>query len=339
MVGLTQVVPETSGGAAVLNAQVQQAFDEAHRQGGVVILNHPCAEGSENIYLSRSFDAIEVWNTFWNSLPKGIRDTTEQNVDDKLRNDGLAALGEDCTVEMREAVRQHGGGGNWQALKYWEAHLNRGHKKAITGGGDRHMLVFPGMPTTYIHGTDKSRDQLLEGIKKARTWVGAYGGPVVEFTADADGDGVFEKLIGDSVPLNRAVKFKVRVTNCVDGRVDIIKNGRIHTQFALLTNDDTYEWTDTATNRSWVRVDVFEKVDFSRPQGNAFQLLAMTGTLFGANGYQALTTLATPLGFQVSVGTRIPTIKLPREYEKILNFDRLNWGWSRGAITSPIWME
>ncbi len=341
MVGLQRQVPEINGGlgAATKNAQVQAAWDDAHRQGGVVILNHPCQEGSESIWLSRSFDAIEVWNTFWNSLPKGIRDTNETNLDDKLRNEGLAQLGEDCTPELREAIRQHGGGGNWQALKLWEAHLNRGHKKAITGGGDRHMLVLPGMPTTHIYAVDKTRDQLIDGIKKCRTWVGAFQGPDVEFTADADGDGVFEKIIGDSAPLNVPVKFRCRVKNTAGGRIDVIKNGQTHLQFGIISADDTVEWTDTATARTWVRVDILEKIDWSKPQSNGFQLLATTGTLFGQNGYQALMTLAAPLGFQVSVGTRIPTVRLPREYEKVLNFDRMNWNWARGAITSPIWIE
>jgi hypothetical protein len=29
----------------------------------------------------------------------------------------------------------------------------------------------------------------------------------------------------------------------------------------------------------------------------------------------------------------------PHECCVILNFDRLNWGYGRGAITSPIWAE
>ena len=54
---------------------------------------------------------------------------------------------------------------------------------------------------------------------------------------------------------------------------------------------------------------------------------------------QGLATVALPYGFQVSIGTRYPTIRLPHEIDKILNFDRMNWGYSRRAITSPIWAE
>jgi hypothetical protein len=296
-------------------------------------------EGNESIWLSRDFDAIEVWNSYWGlALPRGYKDTTEADVDDKLRSVGIAALGEDCTPELREAVRVRGGGANHQSLKLWEAHLNRGRKKAIVGGGDRHMLVFPGLPTTRILSPTKSQADLVQGIRQARTWVGSHGGPEVEFTADADGDGVFEKVIGDSVPLNRQVRYRVRVKNALGGRVDIIRNAQVFQQFAVLTPDDTYDFVDTATARTWMRVDAFERVDLNFQHTN-FQLLAMTGTIFGQNGYQALQTLALPAGFQVAIGTRLPTIRLPHEIDTLLNFDRLNWGYARGAITSPIWAE
>ncbi|MBX3469364.1 MAG: CehA/McbA family metallohydrolase [Planctomycetes bacterium] len=341
MVGLTRVVPEIdrSRGASTINSQMQAAFDEVHRQGGIAILNHPCQRGSESIYLSRSFDAVEVWNSYWGlALPRGFFDTDDQHIDDKLRSEGLAQLGEDCTPELREAVRHRGGGGNYQALKLWEAHLNRGRKKAAVGGGDRHMLVFPGLPTTRVFAPTQARGDLLQGIREARTWVGSWGGPEVEFTADADGDGVFEAIIGDSVPLNRQVRYRVRVQNAQGGRVDVIRNGQTHLQFALLSNDDTFEWTDTAAARTWTRLDVFERVDMSF-QSTGWGLLALSGQVFGQTGVQALATLGLPAGFQVTIGTRLPTIRLPHEVDTMLNFDRLNWGYARGAITSPIWAE
>lgn len=341
MVGLTRQVPEidSSRGPSTINSQVQAAFDEAHRQGGVVILNHPCQKGKENIYLSRDFDAVEVWNSYWAlALPNGYVDTNDQNIDDKLRSEGLLQLGEDCSPELREAVAHQGGAANYQALKLWEAHLNRGRKKAAVGGGDRHMLIFPGIPTTRVFAATQSQADILQGIREARTWVGSWGGPEVEFTADADGDGVFEAIIGDSVPLNRPVRYRARVQNAQGGRLDVIRNGQRHLQFALLSNDDTFEWTDTATARTWTRLDVFERVDLSFQHTN-FQVLALTGQIFGSTGFQALATLGLPAGFQVSIGTRLPTIRLPHEVDTILNFDRMNWGYARGAITSPIWAE
>ncbi len=340
MVGLSQQVPEIGGPASTLNAQVQAAYDDAHRQGGAVIANHPCLDGKVHIWLARDFDAVEVWNGYWN-FPRGYKDSTLGDLDDKLRGEGLAAIGEDASPEIRQALAVRGGGSTYQALKFWEAHLNAGRKKAIVGGGDRHSIVFPGLPTTRIHATGKTQAELVQGIREARTWVGSFQGPEVEFTADADGDGVFEAIIGDSVPLGRQVTYKVRVQNAANGRVDIVKNGQTMLQFAVLTGDDTFTWTDTAASKSWTRVDVFERVDLNVPQGQSFQLLALAGALLGQSGNQALQSIALPMGFQVWVGggTRFPTIQLPHAYDQILNFDRMNWGYSRGAITSPIWAE
>ncbi len=340
MVGLQQQVPEINGGlgASTLNAQVQAAYDDAHRQGGAVIANHPCLDSKVHIWLARDFDAVEVWNGYWN-FPRGWKDSTQQDVDDKLSNEGLSAIGEDANPEIRAALAVRGGGSTHQALKFWEAHLDQGRKKAIVGGGDRHSIVFPGLPTTRVHAAGNSQAEIVAGIRQARTWVGAFEGPEVDFTADADGDGVFEAIIGDSVPVGRAVTYRLRVQNAQDGRVDVVKNGRTVLQFAVLTGDDTFTWTDTAASRSWTRVDVFERCDFSAPNSSGFQLLALSGAIFGQSGAQGLTTIAAPLGFQISIGTRFPTIRLPHEYDKILNFDRMNWGYSRGAITSPIWAE
>ena len=342
MVGLTQDLPyydvDTTNPATV-NAQVQAIYDEVHRQGGVVITNHPTDGDKAHVYLSHSFDAVEVWNIYWN-FPTAWKDGQEADVDQKLRDLGLSGIGEDANPEIREAMRVQGGGQNHQALKFYEANLMRGRKIAAVGGGDRHSLTFPGLPTTYVFAEDQSAPKLLEGIKKARTWVGAHEGPIVDFSADGDGDGVYEAFLGDSVPLQQAVTFRLRVQNAQHGKVEVIKDGAVLRTYDVLSPDDTYTFTDTASARSWYRVDVWEKVDLNVPSSSGFQVLALFGSLAGQQGTHALTTLAAPLGFQVSIGTtRVPQVRLPHAYDQILNFDRLRWGYSRGAITSPIWAE
>lgn len=339
-VGLTQAVNglDPSLGANTLNAQMQQAYDEVHRQGAIVIANHPTDPDKVHIWLSHTYEAVEVWNAYWN-IPS-FKDASDQDIDDKLNGEGLAQIGESANPEIREAVKHRGAGPNHQAIKFWEANLNRGRHMAAVGGGDRHSIVFPGLPTTYVFAPTQSRADLLQAVKQGRTWVGSYQGPQVEFTADADQDGVFESMLGDSVPLNRPVNYKVRIQNGQGGKVEIIKNGTLFQTFALLSNDDTFSFTDTASSQSWYRVDVFEPVNFQIPNSNGFQILALTGSLFGQSGMTALATIATPGGFQVSLGTtRAPIIRLPHEYDVILNFDRAHWGYARGAITSPIWAE
>ncbi|MGE0712652.1 MAG: CehA/McbA family metallohydrolase [Planctomycetota bacterium] len=338
MVGLKQQVPEIdqSLGAATLNAQVQAAYDDAHRQGGVVITNHPCDGAKMHVWLSHTFDAVEVWNIYWN-FPT-FKDGSLTDVDDQLAGLGLAAIGEDANPEIRIAAAARGGGMNHQAVKFYEAQLNAGRKKAAVGGGDRHSITFPGIPTTRVFAAGSSQADVVEGIRRARTWVGADQGVDLEYTADADGDGVFEAIIGDSVPLNRPVTYRLRVQKGKDGRVDVIQDGRTIYQWAIPGDDETFTWTSTATTRSWMRVDVFEKVEWQGVSG-AFAALATFGPGAGGSGVTGLSTYAAPLGFQLSLGTRYPTIRLPHTYDKVLNLDRMNWGYSRGAITSPIWSE
>lgn len=344
MVGLTQPLSQwtvdRSQPPSTYNGQIQAIYNEVHAQGGIVIANHPCQDSKVHVWLSHQFDAVEVWNAYWN-FPKGYKDATEQDVDDKVQSLGLAQAGEDANDEIREAVRHRGGGANHQALKFYEANLMRGRHMAAVGGGDRHSLTFPGLPTTYVYAEDQSREKILQGIREGRTWVGAYEGPNVEFSADADGDGIFEALIGDSVPLNQTVTYKVRVQNAQDGLLEVIKDGQVLHSVPLPTNDETFTFTDSASQRAWYRLDVFEDVDFSVPQSSGLQVLALAGAIGGQAGAAALTTLGLPQGFQVSFNgqTRIPQLRLPHAYDKILNFDRLHWGYSRGAITSPIWAE
>jgi hypothetical protein len=340
MVGLQRQVPELDKSlcASTINAQVQAAYDDAHRQGGAVITNHPCQDSKVHIYLSHDFDAVEVWNAYWN-LPKGYKDATQTDLQDKLDGMGLTAIGEDANPEIKAAIATRGGGASHQALKFWEANLNAGRKKAIVGGGDRHSITFPGLPTTRVWAQSNTPAHIVEGIRAGRTWVGSDLGPEVDFRADADGDGVFERIIGDSVPLGATVTYQVRVQNAKDGRLDVVKDGNTTLQFAIQTDDETFTWTDAASTRSWTRVDVFEHVDFNFPNSSGVQILAMTGTLFGSSGTQGLLTIGLGAGFQVSVGTRYPTIRFPHELDKILNFDRMNWGFARGALTSPIWAE
>ncbi len=339
MQGLTSLVPEidSSLGASTINSQVQRAFDEAHRQGAVITANHPARRKKINIWQTTSYDAVEVWNVYW-SFPNFV-DANPSDVDDRLASRGLTAIGEDASPEIREAVAHRGIGMNHQGLKFYEAHLNRGRHKAAVGGSDFHGVILPGVPTTYVYAEDSSHDKIIAGIKAARTWVGAADGPVIDFRADADGDGVYESIIGDSVPLNRPVSYRVRVQNAARGRVDVVKNSTTILQFACQTNDETFTWTDASTSQSWIRLNVLEYLDWNVPNSASVQLLALTGSYYGAPGLTGLQSFALPYGFQLSLGTRYPLIKLPHALDKILNFDRTNWGYSMGAITSPIWAE
>jgi hypothetical protein len=339
--GLARKIPEIDYtlGATSLNTQVQAAVDDAHAQGGVFYPAHPANYKNCWHWKAREYDGIEVWNSFWLLDCIGCSD---KQLDKRLAAVGLAAIGEDASREIREAVRDSGPG-NFQALKFWEAFLNQGIHLPAMGGGDRHAVVLPGNPLTHIFAASRAVPDLLEGIRKGRTWVGCNRyGPRVEFRADRDGDGLFESMIGDTIPLvpaGRRIEFQVRVQDAHHGLVEVVKNGIPFVGFHIDRDDFTANFVDTPKGYAWYRVDIFEEIDTNVPQGGQFQVLAMMGTLGGSGGWNALIALATPLGFQIMLGSKYPTLEMPEPYHRFLNASLYRFGYSRGAITSPIYVE
>ena len=62
-----------------------------------------------------------------------------------LRNAGHAPMSE--LVQVSADITD---GAMGQALRYYEALLTSGRRIACTGGGDRHVLTWPGSPTTHV---------------------------------------------------------------------------------------------------------------------------------------------------------------------------------------------
>lgn len=338
--GITQAAPGIDGslGAQTLHAQVQAVVDGTHAAGGIFIINHPMDGDDPWIWDIDGFDAIEVWNAFW--VFPGWQITTEADLDRAAAGQGLPAVGQDVMPEARAAAR-HGGGVGGQddgGLYLIEEFWNRGEEVALTGGGDRHMLLLPGQPTTYVYARSRAAADILDGIRAGRTFVSsAVDGPQAFLDADATGDGVYEAIPGSTVGLNQPVALRVRVVDAVGGRVDIVKNGLVFASFPVALADETFVVYDRPAAYAWYRADVFERTDLSSPSSYSFQLLSTSlGYLLGGGGWAGLQFLSLPLGFQVGLGTRIPTVVLPENYRRILNSSVRDPGYARGAITSPI---
>ncbi|MFA5891067.1 MAG: CehA/McbA family metallohydrolase [Actinomycetota bacterium] len=122
---------------------------------------------------------------------------------------------------------------NEDAGRYWECWLNRGAHIGATGGSDSHWLTLSafqgvGNPTTWVFTRERSARGILAGVREGRTSISmvppAYGRLRLILEADADGDGVFESMIGDTVP--RGVKMRARAEGLPPGGVvDIRANG------------------------------------------------------------------------------------------------------------------
>lgn len=124
------------------------------------------------------------------------------------------------------------GGSMDDAIGFWEDFLDRGHRVGATGGSDNHYLGTTavqgaGQPTTWVWVTERSERGILDGLRAGRTTISfqppAFGGPRLFLEADADGDGVFEAIVGDEVPAGS--QARIRVENQPPGsRVRLITN-------------------------------------------------------------------------------------------------------------------
>src|SRR4051812_4701309 len=169
-----------------------------HAEGGLLQANHP-NDPRWGYGYDVPVDTVEIWNLPWYyqpPLPSSSNNT-------------------------------------W-ALHYWEGWLDRGAHVAATGGSDSHWVSttaaqWPGQPTTWIYVRRLTVKGVLDGLRAGHTTIAsqppAYAGPRVFLEADRDGDGHFESIVGDTVRLRRATRFRVRVRNAPGSHVRIVTDG------------------------------------------------------------------------------------------------------------------
>jgi hypothetical protein len=358
--------PVSMGGQASPDDVVRAVVDEVHRQGGIFTVNHPSYPGDLWLYTTDRVDAIEVWNSNWALRATGAVDGAY--IAREAQQKGLAA------AELARACDAWKPGGlNRQALAYWEELLAQGRKLAAVGGGDRHYLVLPGNPTTRVFAASKTQADILDAVRLGRTVVcRGPDAPYVDFTADADGDGIFETIVGGSVPLGRPVAFRARVIDADGGRVDLVKDGQMIQRWSVTGQDFSVDFTDAASARAWYRLDVYEPLDMSIPHAGTLKSMVLLGgqswlqqVTSGSGTLGSLLSFAAPLlqhvqraadaggaalvwllfygdqaGCRMSpVPTRYPVIEFPEAVSRILNVDMIDDDYARGAITSPIYAE
>jgi predicted metal-dependent phosphoesterase TrpH len=148
------------------------------------------------------------------------------------------------------------------AETYWECWLGQGAHIGATGGSDSHWISTMaaqgvGNPATWVFARDRTPAAILEAIKAEHTTIGRIppgqgGGPLL-LEADADGDGTFESISGDTVP--RGSMMRVRATGLPGaGLVKVRANGQTIVDTALSPAGELrfrapYE-------KGWVRADL-----------------------------------------------------------------------------------
>ena len=200
MLGATELYDSGDKLAAAVNA----AAAELRADGGVFQINHP-ANGSVD----------------WPNDP-----------DWKYGYDVIPDTVETWNISTLWQPPAPSGSSNDDAIRYWEGWLDRGYHVGATGGSDNHYastsaVQGPGQPTTWVYTADRSEEAILEGIREGRTTIShqppELGGPRLFLEADADGDGTYESMVGDSVSPGAAMR--VRVENAPGAEILLHSSG------------------------------------------------------------------------------------------------------------------
>lgn len=211
---------------------IRKSWRIARLQGGVQSINHYGADKdtwdalfAEAPDLLDKLDVVEIWNLVWAF-------TT---------------------------------GTNEPSVELWERLLSEGKHVGAVGGGDSHAPVATlGSPTTAVWAESLTVPGILHGIRMGRTYITQAdaltfnGRPELDFRVDADGDGVFEAMLGDEVRAG-PITIQVNVVNA-KGPVVVIRNGSEIKRFSDHDSGDTiaHTFTDTAPAGAWYRVEMRE---------------------------------------------------------------------------------
>lgn len=244
MLGALHSYPAGDKQAAAINAMA----DALRADGGVFQANHPasgigaamssCADTSR-LHWRYGYDvrpdSVEVWN------------------------------------EPEYVQRPAPGTENEDGITYWQCMLDRGWHVSATGGSDSHWLSTiavqgVGNPTTWVLATERTARGVLDAIKAGRTSISAAppasGGAPMLLEADADGDGVFESMVGDTVRPRTALRVR-SLSSAALGVVELHTSTGVQT--ATLTPGGSVSFTAPATKGwAWARLLEPEGVDIRK---------------------------------------------------------------------------
>ncbi len=157
---------------------------------------------------------------------------------------------------------------NWESLERWDALLRRGQRVVAVGGSDTHSVPparprHPhglGNPTTWVWAEGgPSEASILDGIRRGHVFISdAPDGAVLALEADADGDGRFEKMMGDTVavPEGRRVQFRVHVRGGQDRRLWLLCDGHPLDIIPLDRDDIVFSFSLDPEGHRYVRAEL-----------------------------------------------------------------------------------
>jgi hypothetical protein len=225
--GVHAFVDHDPGADGVTQADIDAGLEATHGQGGVFSPNHAFLSDISFPWEIRGHDAIEAWNSGWILM-------SPETTDESLK--AWEAANGSASPLFRRAVQVRGQGSNQQALAWYEAQLSRGIHVALVGGSDRHAVLLPGFPTTWVRSASTDEAGILQGIRDRHTFVSRTPASAeIDVQVDADGE---TAEAGDDVAIPNAgtdVTLRVRVGRADGAVVRVIRGGAVASDEALAT--------------------------------------------------------------------------------------------------------
>lgn len=157
---------------------------------------------------------------------------------------------------------------NWESLERWESLLQSGWQVVAVGGSDTHSIPPAppqhrhglGNPTTWVYTeNDASEQSILQALRAGHVFISdAPDGPRLILSADEDGDGRFEKTMGDRIAASegKRVNFRVQVEGGLDRRLWILCDGRPIDIVPLDRADTDFRFALEPSGRRYVRAEL-----------------------------------------------------------------------------------
>ena len=219
-------------------AGVNAMADALNRDGGVFQSNHPGYREE-----ARFTDCAQAGLANWSMKPQLLHWRYGFHV----RPD---------TIEVWNATTQIP-----PSELYWECWLQRGWHIGATGGSDSHGANQGnvGMPTSWVFARSRGERDIVEGIRQGRTTLSRLwprqGALRLLLEADADGNGSFESMIGDTV--RPGTKMRVRAEGSeTAGLVRVRANGKTLLGDAPVAPGGTVAFS-APPESGWVRATLF----------------------------------------------------------------------------------
>ncbi len=301
--GVTEHVsdgPSTESAAA--------AADAAHAEGGAMSPNHPMFETHLWGWDVRNHDTVEVWNMGW---ALGSPETTAQTLADWEAARGPAS------PFARRAAQEAGVTASGQARVMVEAMLARGVHVGFVGGSDRHALVLPGTPTTYVRAATDDAEGVVDAIRARHTFV-SRNPSAAQVLMEVEVDDEFAEA-GDAFDISdtgNEATVTVRVGRALGGELRLIVGGFVDSdeevetaelgevvlQVPVTSSDFVTEHTLEVLPGDWIYPLVLEPLvpsHATQEQATLIEEMAAVSATAGGDVLELATTLAPVLDVEL----------------------------------------